>query len=151
MGVEGLTYTINENGEYIPTDLILNNPDGLTVDEATGKYFPRFMGGPTIKNYKYAYGHGDTLPILMDAVEVMRPYKPKEIWSSFNYDIDQQTELNALSTDIITYYDEMIAQFVSGKIPMSEWDSFLAELDKMGLDRYLEIWNEGYQNYKSKQ
>ncbi len=151
MGVEGLTYTVNENGEYIPTDLILNNPDGLTVDEATGKYFPRFMGGPTIKNYKYAYGQGDTLPILMDAVEVMRPYKPKEIWGSFNFNIDQQTELNALSTDILTYYDEMIAQFVSGKTPMSEWDTFLAELDKMGLDRYLEIMNEGYQNYKGQQ
>ena len=53
--------------------------------------------------------------------------------------------------EAVTYYDEMIAQFVSGKTPMSEWDTFLAELDKMGLDRYLEIMNEGYQNYKGQQ
>jgi len=37
-GVENESYTIDENGEYCFTDQILNNPNGLSFDEALGYY-----------------------------------------------------------------------------------------------------------------
>src|SRR5699024_8879281 len=38
MGIEGETYEVTEDGEYVYTDNILNSPDGLTMEQEVTKY-----------------------------------------------------------------------------------------------------------------
>jgi putative aldouronate transport system substrate-binding protein len=48
-------------------------------------------------------------------------------------------------TTLIDYVTEMIARFVVGDADINkEWDAYLAELDKIGIDRYLEIMQKAY-------
>lgn len=54
-------------------------------------------------------------------------------------------ELARLKTTINDYVDESIARFITGDLDIeSEWESYVAELDTIGLERYLEIHQNAY-------
>lgn len=57
---------------------------------------------------------------------------------------DQNTELNALKTDIESYVEQMQANFVVGKASFDEWSDYIDTLNKMGLDRLVKINQEAY-------
>ena len=59
--------------------------------------------------------------------------------------LTDQQEFNELRTTINEFVRENVALFVTGKLdPESDWDSYLAELDKIGIDRYLELVQSTY-------
>jgi putative aldouronate transport system substrate-binding protein len=54
-------------------------------------------------------------------------------------------ELARLKTTINDFVDESIARFITGDLDIeSEWESYVAELDTIGLERYLEIHQDAY-------
>ena len=53
-------------------------------------------------------------------------------------------EYSELKTTIDTYVDESFARFVTGDLPLSEFDSFRAELKKIGVDRFIELTQTAY-------
>ncbi len=64
--------------------------------------------------------------------------------------LTDQQEFNELRTTINEFVGENIALFVTGKMdPDGDWDAYLAELDKIGIDRYLELVQSTYdRDYK---
>lgn len=66
-----------------------------------------------------------------------------------DYDIYYDTEL--LQQDIPTMSDinrmmeEEIVKFVTGNRPLSEWDSFIADLYQIGMDNYIDVYTREYQ------
>ena len=59
--------------------------------------------------------------------------------------LTDQQEFNELRTTINEFVGENIALFVTGKMdPDGDWDAYLAELDKIGIDRYLELVQSTY-------
>ena len=57
-------------------------------------------------------------------------------------DIAESQEYNELQKLIVDYVNENAALFALGDKPMEEWDSY--ELNRMGLDRYIELAQEAY-------
>ena len=64
-------------------------------------------------------------------------------------DPDQQTEYNDLKTAIETYVNESTVRFATGDMDVSEWDNYIKNLEGMGLDRYIELIQTGYDNYNN--
>jgi len=62
---------------------------------------------------------------------------------------EQQDEASALLSDLSTYVKQMEAKFVTGEVPMSEWDSYVAQMKKMGGDRIQEIYQEVYDTWNA--
>lgn len=151
MGFEGVTYT-EKNGEFVYTDEISKNPDGLNLDQAISKYLT-WPGGyyPGVVKEKYFQGAEGSEASLENA-EKAEPLtlKQEEIWPNFNFTVDESSELSALSTDINTYVTEMTANFITGKKSIDEWDNYVKTLEKMGLDRFMEINEAAYKRYKDK-
>ena len=54
----------------------------------------------------------------------------------------------AIITDIQTYVDEMTANFITGKASFDKWDEYKKTIDKMGLEKYLEIAQGAYDRTK---
>ena len=55
-----------------------------------------------------------------------------------------EEEINILSTvgaDIQSHKEEMIAGFIVNERPLSEWDDFVNEMYRLGLDKVLDIYN----------
>ena len=65
----------------------------------------------------------------------------------FNYSLQDMDRLAALEGDIKSYIDQMQAQFIR-KASFADWDKYVSEIKKMGLEEYMEIYNIGYENYK---
>lgn len=59
-------------------------------------------------------------------------------------DVAESQEYNELQKLIVGYVNENAALFALGDKPMEEWDSYVEELNRMGLDRYIELAQEAY-------
>ncbi|MGP4113694.1 ABC transporter substrate-binding protein [Streptomyces sp. 4N509B] len=86
---------------------------------------------------------------LFDATEL---YEGKETDAMFPYwnvwiPLEDGSELSTLLTNVETYITTATAEFVTGvRDPDSDgdWQSYLDGLDGLGVDRYLEIWQNAY-------
>ena len=59
--------------------------------------------------------------------------------------LTDQQEFNELRTTVNEFVGESIARFVTGDLsPETDWDNYLAELDKIGIARYLELVQATY-------
>lgn len=147
MGFEGLSYEVTPEGEYQYTEEILNNPDGLTFEQALVKYVVWPGGGyPNIVREKYFKG-AESLPESVAAAERFSRYFPEEIWPAFNFTAEENDRMAALGADIDSYVSEMQAKFITGDEPLSNWDKYVDTLYQMGLEEYMEIYQAAYERY----
>lgn len=137
-GIEGVSYTLDENGNPQYTDLILNNPDGLTPGNAV---------------YNYCMPAGS--PAYQSDWRVEKQYTPAEsvafmeVWNevSDEYFIpmyvsmsaEENTEYSTLYTDIQSFVNENVLQFITGEKSLDEYDEFIATLGEMNIERCIEL------------
>lgn len=70
------------------------------------------------------------------------------IWLPFN---DSEAETQAqLGTTIKTYVDEQFSKFLLGQRPMSEWDAYVQEVKKLGVDELIKMYENTYKRVTSK-
>lgn len=145
MGVEGKSYTMTKDGpEFI--DKITNPPEGVNSDEVKKPYTTQ-PGG----SYPGILTEGVQPRPTADvrsAVRKLAPDAPKGLWGPFTYSQDEHEKLDSLSTDIEKYVDESFGRFVSGDIPLAQWNKYVDKVRQMGLDDYMEIKQTAYDRYR---
>ena len=64
-------------------------------------------------------------------------------------DMDGSDTYNEKWPDINTYIGNMTAKFISGELEINDanWNEYLSELEKMGLDEVLEVYQDAYERY----
>ena len=77
------------------------------------------------------------------------PHVPDNIVPKIKYTEEEREKIADMKTVIDAYaYDTAVA-FITGNKPLSEWDSYLQELEKMGLEEYLKVAQTAYdRSYK---
>ena len=84
--------------------------------------------------------------------ENYEPYRPSvdEVMPPLAFSAEQSNEMADLKKTIEDYVDEMVARFVTGDVEVEEyWDNYIQELENMNLQRYIEIYQEAYdEKYK---
>lgn len=147
MGIEGETYEVTDDGEMQFMDHILNSPDGLTFEEEAAKYLT-FPGGgfPSMVTQDLFQGVASA-PQSLEASEKLEQnlIEDEDIWPLFSHTKEELDRLSGFGADIEKYVGEMTDKFISGLEPLSKWDEYVAELEKMGLEEYLEIKNSALQ------
>lgn len=149
MGIEGKTYEKAADGSLKYLDSITNNPDGSTMNENLVKYLA-WVGSssPSIIRQKYFQGT-EGLPVSIEEGKKLQPYFIKEVWPpAFTYTKDENDQIDALSSDIEKYVDEMTDKFITGKASFSDWDKYKQQLDNMGLKDYMKIQQAAYERYE---
>lgn len=140
-GIEGKSYEM-VSGEPVFSEWVTDNPDGLGFADALRSLgaqpnlpWIRSDKGPFSKQPFASIQHS---PKLIDAVERIEPFlipsMPKIMMSS-----DEATELQSFMSDIDTYRDETIAQFIFGQKDMDEWDDYVSRMKDLGVEKVLEI------------
>jgi putative aldouronate transport system substrate-binding protein len=61
-----------------------------------------------------------------------------ELIVRFGYTAEESTTLADIKTSIDEYVNAQTVAFVTGSRPLSDWDKYLSELDKMGLKKYID-------------
>lgn len=148
-GVEGVSYTYDENGTPVFTDVVLNNPDGYSRTDAQAIY-----AGEANK------------PYIVTAESMIAGYTNEKqqdslvIWECTDGDFrvmpplsltaEETAEMSALLTDIDTYTSESRLNFIYGNTPLDAYDSFVSTLQSLGIDRCIEIYQAAYDRYQNR-
>jgi len=149
MGIEDETYEVTEDGNIEYVEEIRNSPDGLTLEQELQDHITWLGGGyPGIVKAEYFNG-AESLPESLEATEIIEPDLIDEAWPVFTYTDEEISRLSALQADIHTYVNEMQDQFITGSVPLSEWDTYVETVESMGLDEYMEIQQEALDRYNS--
>lgn len=149
-GLEGEHYTI-EDGEPKYTDYILNNSEGLdpeTVRIRLGvnwQLLPYYSDWPgeyqaMEKNAPWTVAAWDTYkqPGLLEA-----PFP------SLGLTEDEISRRASILAEIETYRDPMIDKFIMGTESLDNYDAFVENINRAGLQELLTMLNEAYDAYKA--
>ena len=145
-GEEGVTYTM-ENGVPTYTDLILNNPDGLTSSEALAKYAGVSASSYTaVTSADYLIGYYSPVPQAADAIAT---WGATGVGTYTLYGMKLTTEESekfaTVSTELNTYADEMVVKFVIGTEDIdTKWDEYVANCKKFKMDEAIAIQQAAY-------
>lgn len=154
IGIEGETYKmVNGKPEYI--DEILNYKGGVQLGAfqygllVYGGYYPYIE--PSSDLIAQVKGMSKEEVINCDPEEYKK-YMPKEIWPTFSPTKAELEVLVTVETDINTYINESRVKFVTGAWNfVSDWDNYIAQLKKMGLDKLVGVRQQQYDRYKKTQ
>jgi putative aldouronate transport system substrate-binding protein len=137
-GIEGESYNLKD-GKPIFTDYILKNPQGLTMKQAMARYltdglgyYPGVQLKDPVQQQRFFPAQNLAIEAWMDGDVNWRvpPVSPSAAESA---------AYAKIMTDVKTYVDESYAKFVMGTMPISEYDTFVANLKKMGIEDAIKI------------
>jgi putative aldouronate transport system substrate-binding protein len=141
MGVPAISYEETADGELRYTDAIMNDPNGLTMEQALTPYVT-WLGGSYPGHVREPLFRGsESMPESLEAARKVKPYAVKEIWPPFNL------APGSLGTEIYSYVHNMQAKFITGEVPFTDWDKYLGGLKMIGLDNYMSQYDDAYRAY----
>jgi len=113
---------------------------------------------PAFRPYEYGVGGQtwdgksiyDSQYMTAQAVPFYLNKAPKEIVLRLLFTTEENDEIAEISSSLITYVNEQMEGFIVGAIPLSDWDNYVSELDKIGLTRYLEVAQKAYDRMNGK-
>lgn len=148
-GIEGITYTKNENGfrELMPDisykDLNLGAPKKLNVDFGfSGGVFA--YGGST--ELRHSMMSEEELKFHLEMAEkTFRDVAPPAPLADI-----QREQATMLSVPLKDYVFQNTALFITGSRSLNEYDEFILELEAKGANEYVDMINTAYEEFKIK-
>jgi len=151
-GIEGESYEVDSDGNK----RLLEGMDEM-VD---------FHGAKIKKAYTYA----DPLTVMLPQFGEIADYvlnnedegfvEACKIWSkgdtsykinpSCQLSVEQQDRVNTVTEGMKTYVSSMRQKFVTGKVNITDYDAYVAQVNRMGAEEYASIWQEAYDAYKKR-
>lgn len=134
-GVEGVSYEMVD-GVPTYTDFVLNNPDGLSPQQALESVgalhkFPHIKTKDSFTAY---------MPqVIIDANEANRASLIPVFPAGNIRATPEETEALSIGVDLDTYKNEMIGKFVTGAASLdTDWDAYVKQLYDMGLQQLID-------------
>lgn len=152
-GIEGTSYNWN-NGYPKFTDLILKNPNGLSISAAMLQYQRSASNPPSVQDPRY--------------LEQFYPYKEQsealKVWSAYSgssvgandpvlqghLTAEEASSISSAQAQIQTYVDEMLLKFVVGQQPVDDanFNAYLKQLKSLGIDNVLKTLQTSEDRFK---
>ncbi|WP_159888136.1 extracellular solute-binding protein [Paenibacillus puerhi] len=148
-GIEGVSYQL-ENGYPKYTDLLMKNPDKLAPAQMISQYARGSYNGPFVQDKRYVEQFF-ALQTQRDAVNVWR----KTDASKYNLPQltptpEESSEMAKIMNDINTLIDEMTLKILLGSEPVEQFDSYVAKMKSLRLDRAIEIQKAALDRYNKR-
>lgn len=148
-GIEGKSYTmVNNYPKY--TDLITNNPDKLPMAVIMPMYMRSSYDGPMIQRKEYIEQYAG-LPQQQNAIKTwLKTNAAKHVFPRVTLTPEESSEAAQIITDVNTYNSEMFMKFIMGVEPIENFDKYVAQLKKLGIDKYIQIQQAAYDRYQKR-
>lgn len=150
-GTEGTTYNMVD-GKPQYTDLIVNNPDGLSTMEALSLYVKSGAKGPFECNEGYIRQYY-TLPQQQSALDAWQiGFKESEAHRMLPVSLthEEAQEASDITTELYKYADQMVCRFITGQEPIEKFDAYVEEMYDLGLQRLLDIYTAALTRFNNR-
>ena len=142
-GIKDYTYTVADDGTVTFTDMIVNNTDGMSPEGMIMKYNCQGkICGVMMQKALWAY-YSDKQKEVMDFWSTQVEYD-RSIPLYVTLTTEESAEYNGIVSDITAYAESELTKFLFGDRDISEWDAFTAELDAMGINDAIAIYQGAY-------
>ena len=143
--VDESTYTLAD-GKPVYTDEILKSDDGpLTAARKYG--INTWLPHNQLASAEFGRTAGEGK--FEAAVSFYDPYIVEPVPALKFTDEEKSTITSVYEGEIKTYLDESLDAFITGKKPLSEFEDFVAQMKKMGIEDILKIYNDAFQRYNA--
>ncbi|RNA67713.1 ABC transporter substrate-binding protein [Alteribacter keqinensis] len=88
---------------------------------------------------------------LLDIEEHYEPYAVDEKYPNIFFEPEELQRINRLQTDILNVVEEKQALWLMNGGVEEEWDDFVEQLNQMGLEELMEIYQDGYDRFYENQ
>ena len=147
-GPEGTLWEYNEKGERRLTDWCLNWEGGMAWCMCLYGCNGLVEFCLQIHKRNYAYDGGERALAAFDIFYPSGYYDGAWEWpSEVKMTDEEREETTQLMTDLNTYYQENYIAFVDGSKPMSDWDSYINDINSFGYQRVQELYQQAYDRY----
>jgi len=147
-GVEGETMYFDENGEpqYTPETLNPTEP---------GWNFYLMQNTKMLQNAPYLRdGMREMKSVSEDTalcgVAWVEGTDGSYILPAVTLTADEGSVRASIMNEINTYVSENLVRFITGEKPMSEWDAFTNQIESMGIDQVIEVYEAALVRYKNR-
>lgn len=149
-GVEGTTYTKDEEGKFVlNSDIYYNgiNPGAekqLNVDYGFGGGVFAYGGSTELRFSKFTEGESDYNNRVYDCKT------PRKLDPPIMADELESEDLNLIKTPLMDYVSSSSLQFITGKMDLNtQWDEYVKQCESKGSTRYVDMANEIFEKTKS--
>lgn len=147
-GIEGVSYEMKD-GKATYTDLIMNNPDGLAVNQAMGKYFRSSYSGPFIQDTGYIEQY-----YQMDCQKNAQARWNKNVSVAAVYNLpnvtpteEESTKMSKILSNVDTYKYSMLLKFIMGTESLDNYDAFIKQMKDFGIEDAIKMQQAAYDRY----
>lgn len=152
-GIEGVSYTWEDkDDEKYPTytDLIMNNPDGLSIGNAMGLYTRSCYNGIMVQDQRYMEQYYPTEQQKNAQLEWMKTNMGEHILPPISV-LTEESDADANTmANVQTYVDEMLLKFITGEVSVDKFDEYLKQVDKFGLQESVKFRQDAYERYQKR-
>lgn len=149
-GFEGVTFEYNDKGDPELMDWLMFPDTGVT---SWCMWVGNLIGnGPLLYHWSRSSAEDDKLAVC-DAAwagDLPNGQYSSAMPGNMTYTPDESAEMSRIGNDILTYVQEQIPRFIMGVNPMSDWDSFVAKLKTMELDKVTQIINASLTRFNNR-
>lgn len=149
-GIEGESYEVKD-GKKVFVDAIMNPGDGLSRSQAIMPYAQPIYGFSKVMDY-------DAQAQIQ--YELEEQSKSIENWLTCDTSLmihpnmvltaEESAEYSNIYNEIKTYVDEMTLQFILGSESLDGFDQYINNLQKMNVERMIEIYQIAYDRFISR-
>lgn len=148
-GIEGESYVM-EDGYPKYTEVITNNPDGLSMAQAMPLYIRAANEGPFVQDVRYIEQYY-SLPQQQNALDVWSANDhEKHVMPQLTLTQDETNQYSRIMSDITTYRDESVVAFILGTKPIDEFDAYVEQIKSLGIDQATEIQKNAYDRFQKR-
>ena len=152
-GIEGVSYTMGEDGTPQYTDAVLHDPNGMPPSDVLQKYAlnqgSSFMGKHDISaSWKISAATAGENNDELEAVSVWSsPEKNAFINESITLTADEGYATNSKATSIMTLIDEYTISYIVGTEGVKPFEEFQKDLYEYGLQDVIDAYQAAYDRY----
>lgn len=142
-GIEGQAYEVVDGKKQF-TDLILNNPDGLSNEEAGARYAGGVITQMPIVEDPEVFLQMKSLPQQKEASALWSSADTSMILPQLYFSSEITTENANIMSEINTYVAEQFNKYVMGIESLDTFDQFQQQLKDMGIETVLANYQASY-------
>lgn len=149
-GLEGEGLAYDDNGDPCYSDLIANNPDGLSMDSALNAYAINInMYAKNGATQMSAYT--EVQQEALSAWAGQRQVTKSSFVRLFALNSEETDTAQKYYTDISTYVSEQIGKYLIGDADIdATWDDYVATVEQMGIQEVIDAYASAGERYFGK-
>jgi len=145
-GMEGESFDY-VNGVPTYSDLVMNNPDGLTTAQAMSKYCLANVSGPFTQDLEYIQQYYQMPQQKQALINWSDSDEQTSVLPPITFTPEESSKVSRIMTEVETYRDEMTMKIIMGSEPVSKVDEFQSTLKDMSLDNAIGIYQTALDRY----